>query len=162
MKKHYYLLLPLAFCLVMASCKPEAGTGDPEPATETPTTETEPDEHAAVDKPAGSVESEKDHTAEARPAVQPATQRQASAKTATTPVKRTATPAQPKGKAETIYVETDGAQGRVWGHVTLHGDRGSGTIHDWDENTLSITVTRHGNELFAVDQNSRQYVFKLK
>ena len=64
--------------------------------------------------------------------------------------------------AETIYVETDGAQGRVWGHVTMRGDRGSGTIHDWDENTLTVTVTRHGDELFAVDQNSRQYVFKLK
>lgn len=65
-------------------------------------------------------------------------------------------------KAETIYVETDGAQGRVWGHVTMKGDRGTGTIHDWDENTLTVSVTRHGNELFAVDQNSRQYVFKLK
>lgn len=64
--------------------------------------------------------------------------------------------------SETIYVETDGAQGRVWGHVTMRGDRGSGTIHDWDENTLTVSVTRHGNELFAVDQNSRQYVFKLK
>ena len=66
------------------------------------------------------------------------------------------------GKAETIYVETEGAQGRVWGHVTMRGDRGTGTIHDWDENTLSVSVTRHGNELFAVDQNSRQYVFKLR
>lgn len=66
------------------------------------------------------------------------------------------------GKAETIYVETEGAQGRVWGHVTLRGDRGTGTIHDWDENTLAVSVTRHGNELFAVDQNSRQYVFRLK
>ena len=65
-------------------------------------------------------------------------------------------------QAETIYVETDGAQGRVWGHVTMKGDRGTGTIHDWDENTLTVTVTRHGDELFAVDQNSRQYVFKLK
>ena len=59
-------------------------------------------------------------------------------------------------------METDGAQGRVWGHVTMRGDRGTGTIHDWDENTLAVSVTRHGNELFAVDQNSRQYVFKLK
>ena len=66
------------------------------------------------------------------------------------------------GKAETIYVEAEGAGGRVWGHVTLKGDRGSGTIHDWDENTFSVTVTRHGNELFAVDQNSRQYVFKIR
>ena len=63
---------------------------------------------------------------------------------------------------ETIYVETDGAQGRVWGHVTMRGDRGTGTIHDWDENTLTVSVTRHGDELFAVDQNSRQYVFKLR
>ena len=69
---------------------------------------------------------------------------------------------QDKGQAETIYVETDGAQGRVWGHVTMKGDRGTGTIHDWDENTLTVSVTRHGDELFAVDQNSRQYVFKLK
>ena len=67
-----------------------------------------------------------------------------------------------KGPAEIIYVETEGAQGRVWGHVTMRGDRGTGTIHDWDENTLTVSVTRHGNELFAVDQNSRQYVFKLK
>lgn len=62
----------------------------------------------------------------------------------------------------TIYVETDGAQGRVWGHVNMNGDRGTGTIHDWDENTWAVTVTRHGDELFAVDQNSRLYVFKLK
>ena len=78
------------------------------------------------------------------------------------PVKATAAAAANKGKAETIYVETDGAQGRVWGHVTMRGDRGTGTIHDWDENTLTVTVIRHGNELYAVDQNSRQYVFRLK
>ena len=82
---------------------------------------------------------------------------------ARTPRKDAATATQrPSGKAETIYVETDGAQGRVWGHVTMRGDRGTGTIHDWDENTLTVSVTRHGNELYAVDQNSRQYVFKLK
>ena len=62
----------------------------------------------------------------------------------------------------TIYVETDGAQGRVWGHVNMNGDKGTGTIHDWDENTWAVSVTRHGDELFAVDQNSRLYVFKLK
>ena len=71
-------------------------------------------------------------------------------------------PAAPKGKAETIYVETEGAQGRVWGHVTMRGDQGTGTIHDWDENTLSVRVRRHGDELYAIDQNSRQYVFRLK
>lgn len=88
-------------------------------------------------------------------------------KKAAKPVAAPAPVAKPKavkatGTPETIYVETDGAQGRVWGHVTMRGDRGTGTIHDWDENTLSVSVTRHGNELFAVDQNSRQYVFKLK
>ncbi len=75
----------------------------------------------------------------------------------TSPTRNTKNPS-----PETIYVETEGAQGRVWGHVTLRGDRGTGTIHDWDENTLTVSVTRHGNELFAVDQNSRQYVFRLK
>ena len=75
---------------------------------------------------------------------------------------QTTTPAKKKEKGETLYVETDGAQGRVWGHVTMYGDRGTGTIHDWDENTLAVNVTRHGDELFATDQNSRQYVFKLK
>ena len=67
-----------------------------------------------------------------------------------------------KGPAETIYVEADDSRGRVWGHVTMKGDRGTGTIHDEGENTWAVTVTRHGNELYAVDQNSRQYVFKLK
>lgn len=99
------------------------------------------------------------------PAVKPA------APPAVRPAKATAAkPAAPRkaaapkatGKAETIYVETEGAQGRVWGHVTMRGDRGTGTIHDWDENTLAVSVTRHGNELFAIDQNSRQYVFRLK
>ncbi len=84
------------------------------------------------------------------------------------PVQQKATAAAPKAKqadkgpAETIYVETDGAQGRVWGHVTMRGDRGTGTIHDWDENTWAVSVTRHGDELYATDQNSRLYVFKLK
>jgi hypothetical protein len=67
-----------------------------------------------------------------------------------------------KGPAETIYVEADDSHGRVWGHVTMRGDRGTGTIHDEGENTWAVSVTRHGNELYAVDQNSRQYVFKVK
>lgn len=87
---------------------------------------------------------------------------QPTVKPAPKPAARPAVKKVEKPTAETIYVETDGAQGRVWGHVTMRGDRGSGTIHDWDENTLTVTVTRHGDELFAVDQNSRQYVFKLK
>ena len=87
-----------------------------------------------------------------------------------TPAKPVATPAKTTQEKSTtaaplkgtLYVETDGAQGRVWGHVTMNGDRGTGTIHDWDENTWAVNVTRHGDELFAVDQNSRLYVFKLK
>ena len=78
------------------------------------------------------------------------------------PQAKTAVAKKENTKPETHYVETEGAQGRVWGHVTMRGDRGTGTIHDWDENTLTVSVTRHGNELFAVDQNTRQYVFKLK
>ena len=96
----------------------------------------------------------------AKPAVRPAAK--APATVAKAPASRKAAAPKATGKAETIYVETEGAQGRVWGHVTMRGDRGTGTIHDWDENTLAVSVTRHGNELFAVDQNSRQYVFKLK
>ncbi len=84
-------------------------------------------------------------------------QKPAAVKTAAT-AKRT----NDKGAAETIYVETDDSRGRVWGHVTMKGDRGTGTVHDEGENTWAVTVTRHGNELYAVDQNSRQYVFKLK
>lgn len=60
-----------------------------------------------------------------------------------------------------IYVSTFGAQGEVWGYVVMNGNSGTGTIHDGEENTLAIRVTRHGNELFATDQNSRQYVFKI-
>ena len=75
---------------------------------------------------------------------------------------RVVRPAPVKAEPETMYVETYGAQGKVWGHVTMNGDTGNGTIHDADENTLTVTCTRHGNELYAVDQNSRRYVFKLK
>ncbi len=91
-----------------------------------------------------------------KPESRPATQHKANSNPAAA--------AKPKTKTapETIYVETYGAQGKVWGHVTMNGDRGKGTIHDFDENTLSVSVTRHGDELFAIDQNSRQYVFKLK
>ena len=97
----------------------------------------------------------------AKPAVRPTAKPTATAAAKAPAPKKAAAP-KATGKAETIYVETEGAQGRVWGHVTMRGDRGSGTIHDWDENTLAVSVTRHGNELFAIDQNSRQYVFRLK
>ena len=65
-----------------------------------------------------------------------------------------------RGK-ETLYISTYGANGKVWGHVTMNGNTGRGTIHDDDENTYAISVTRHGNELFGTDQNGRQYVFRL-
>lgn len=96
------------------------------------------------------------------PEAEPAAPKKQRAETQHAVPQQTGNKTRNNGKAETIYVETYGAQGRVWGHVTMKGDRGTGTIHDWDENTLAVTVTRHGDELFAVDQNSRQYVFKIR
>ena len=64
-------------------------------------------------------------------------------------------------RKETIYISSYAANGKVWGHVTMTGKTGRGTIHDEDENSYSITVTRHGGELYGVDQNGRQYVFKM-
>ncbi len=66
-------------------------------------------------------------------------------------------PAPRNGK---IYVHSWGAQGEVWGTVTMNGNTGRGTIHDAGENTYNIRVVRRGNELIATDQNGRQYVFK--
>mgnify|MGYP006988842466 CR=1 FL=1 len=65
------------------------------------------------------------------------------------------------GGKETLYISTYGANGKVWGHVTMNGKTGHGTIHDDNENSYSITVTRHGGELYGTDQNGRQYVFRL-
>lgn len=75
------------------------------------------------------------------------------------PKDKGATKALPSGKK--IYISTYGAQGQVWGHVVMDGTSGRGTIHDANENTLSVRVTRHGNELFGIDQNGREYVFKI-
>ena len=144
-QKTLLMALPVAAILAFAGCK---GQG-----TEADTAQQEPE--TVVDGLADTVELElvPVEEEEVTPAEEPRP---------APPVRKAARTAQAKAKPETIYVETDGAQGRVWGHVTMRGDRGSGTIHDWDENTLTVTVTRHGNELFAVDQNSRQYVFRLK
>lgn len=76
-----------------------------------------------------------------------------------TPNRRTETPSY--GGKETLYISTYGANGKVWGHVTMNGKTGRGTIHDDGENSYSITVTRHGGELYGTDQNGRQYVFKM-
>lgn len=67
---------------------------------------------------------------------------------------------QPKPKTETLYVSSYDAKGPVWGHVTMQGDRGTGTIHDSEENTFTVRCVRRGSELWAYDQNSRHYVFK--
>ena len=153
----YWLILPLAFCLTITSCKQQEKNENPEEKAPVAATEPLSDENSADVSVLPSEAPAVEQKAEARPAP-----RQQAKPAATAAKPKAAAPAKPKGKAETIYVETEGAQGRVWGHVTMKGDRGTGTIHDWDENTLTVTVTRHGNELYAVDQNSRQYVFRLK
>ena len=141
-------IILIAAALTIVGCK--NGKND-EPAMLSESMEYEDTAVEAVEEPENTADDYFDKMVakpEAKPKPKPATHQTAKKTT--------------KEPAETIYVETDGAQGRVWGHVTMRGDYGSGTIHDWDENTLTVSVTRHGNELFAVDQNSRQYVFKLK
>ena len=148
MKKINFVALAVLALAVLAGCKqngPEADDQTPMVVTATPDVEQTQADVELVPvlrkaQPAAKPAAVARPAAQSRPAAQPKT----------------------NNKAETLYVETEGAQGRVWGHVTMQGDRGTGTIHDWDENTLAVSVTRHGNELFAVDQNSRLYVFKLK
>lgn len=65
------------------------------------------------------------------------------------------------GPSRQVYVTGYNSYGRLWGYVTLKGDQGTGVIHDAEENHYNIRCTRHGDELFAVDQNSRQYVLKI-
>ena len=138
-----------ALLALAAACnRPTAAPGTPDDTAAAPAFSMKD----GLDAPASTLEP-RDYTPAPRPA-------KSEARPATPKPK--AKPAAPKEPAETIYVESEGAQCRVWGHITMRGDRGTGTIHDWDENTLTVTVTRHGNELFAVDQNSRRYVFKLK
>jgi hypothetical protein len=94
----------------------------------------------------------------------PAESEPAGDQTQDTPQKKTTkakTSAPSVGGKETIYISTYGANGKVWGHVTMNGNRGRGTIHDDDENSYSITVTRHGGELHGTDQNGREYVFRM-
>ena len=69
--------------------------------------------------------------------------------------------AQSSGPTRQVYVTGYNSYGRLWGYVTLKGDQGTGEIHDAEENHYNVHCTRHGNELFAVDQNSRQYVLKI-
>ena len=151
--KTIYIAIPLLAAMVLAGCKQNnaestvPGTLSEAAVAEEPVTaeDNAPAEVELVPVLRTAKPEKKPQAAAASPAAQPAPK----------------AAAQPPLKG-TIYVETDGAQGRVWGHVNMNGDRGTGTIHDWDENTWAVTVTRHGDELFAVDQNSRLYVFKLK
>ena len=62
-------------------------------------------------------------------------------------------------KEEVLYISGHGANGRVWGHITMKGNKGRGTVTDEHENALTVTCTRQGEELICYDQNSRQYIF---
>lgn len=149
MKTNYCLIVLMALGLMLTACTQKVAEVDAD--NEVIITETDNEEyHLAATAPAA----DQDTMAAPEPRYRPMP--------AAAPAKPRTAPAKPKPAPETIYVETIGALGKVWGHVTMTGDRGSGTIHDVDENTLAVTVTRHGDELFAVDQNSRQYVFKLR
>lgn len=64
-------------------------------------------------------------------------------------------------KEEVLYIAGHGANGRVWGHITMKGNKGRGTVTDEHENALTVTCTRQGEELICYDQNSRQYIFRL-
>lgn len=64
-------------------------------------------------------------------------------------------------KEEVLYISGHGANGRVWGHITMKGDKGYGSVTDEHENALAVTCTRQGEELICYDQNSRQYIFRL-
>ena len=138
-----YILTPLLALATLAACK--QNVQEPVAAPEEPVEETVAEEPVEAEPVAlvPVIRDVKHNTP--KPATKPVT-----------------TAKKDKAAPETIYVETEGAQGRVWGHVTMYGDRGNGTIHDWDENTWAVSVTRHGDELYATDQNSRLYVFKLK
>lgn len=76
------------------------------------------------------------------------------------PVARTVARKEP-AKEEVLYISGHGANGRVWGHITMKGNKGTGNVTDEHENVLAVTCTRQGEELICYDQNSRQYIFKL-
>ena len=76
------------------------------------------------------------------------------------PAPRAAVHKEPQ-KEEVLYISGHGANGRVWGHITMKGNKGRGTVTDEHENALTVTCTRQGEELICYDQNSRQYIFRL-
>ena len=159
MKLKTFFIFQFSFFFLLTACNQNAGNEDSATRDSVPTVIGPDTTVVTQQEDASAPVAEK--KSEARSATRPTTKK-STTQTAKQPVTQAAKQSGSQATKQTIYVETYGAQGKVWGHVTLNGDRGSGTIHDVDENTLSVTVTRHGNELFAVDQNSRQYVFKIK
>ena len=151
-KETFFVLIMTLFTMVLTpSCQSrsgqEAGAAPTDSIASTGTTsqtETDTPEYLADDTT----------TDEPETAASPA------APAETKPAAKKATTVYEGGK-ETLYISTYGANGKVWGHVTMNGKTGRGTIHDESENSYSITVTRHGGELFGTDQNGRQYVFRM-
>lgn len=155
-KKRYLLLILTLFPLLLTlSCK---GTGDdnnPPADSEIAVDDTSGATASATSPETGSApfyaEDNENYT-EPEPAPEPQT---------TAASKPTNPEPASYGRKETLYISGYGANGKVWGHVTMNGKTGRGTIHDEEENSLSITVTRHGGELYGTDQNGRQYVFQM-
>jgi len=154
MKKTCYMMIPALALLTVAGCKSKNadGAADSLPA------------HNATKvvfedfKDGGILELEPVEESEQKTAAKST----APAHKAIVSAKSSTPKASASGKTETIYVESDCLNGRVWGHVTMKGDQGRGTVHDEEENTLAVTATRQGNEILATDQNGRHYVFKVK
>lgn len=153
--KYNAILIGMTAFLLGASC----GTGaQQEPvATEADTVDEMLAEPVTSDEPESLIVLQDEENVAATTADSPA---ESPAATAPEP-KRKAAASATGGAKETIYISTYGANGKVWGYVTMTGNTGRGTIHDDNENTLSIRVTRHGGELFGIDQNGREYVFRM-
>lgn len=133
-KCRYGLILLAIMPVVLLGCKhPQP---EPEPASDTvvlqPEPQPEPEPVAVAEPPAPAP----------RPAARPAVKKEPAAE-------------------EVLYISGHGANGRVWGHITMKGNKGRGTVTDEHENALAVTCTRQGEELICYDQNSRQYIFKL-
>ena len=149
-KNTFYTLIIILFVMVSCNSQPSK-----QPTIDTPTTNTSQDDD--YDSP---VMDEMSTMGEGEEADLSNTdeQQQETPKNKTAKTKTQSTSMSGK---ETLYISTYGANGKVWGHVTLNGNHGRGTIHDDDENSYTITVTRHGGELHGIDQNGREYVFRM-
>ena len=65
------------------------------------------------------------------------------------PAPRAAVRKEPQ-KEEVLYISGHGANGRVWGHITMKGNKGRGTVTDEHENALTVTCTRQGEESLCI------------